>query len=184
MRKTDIRVIYTKKVIREALFDCLKRTGSIKDVTVKEVCQLANLNRTTFYKHYKDCFDVIDQLENEEIKEFREILGNSEDLFSREVAEKIIDLFDRYSDLTEAYANGSTGGRLKEKMIEVSHELFIDSWKAKYPRTKKKEVEMLFSSVSAVFFQLVITERDKYTMEESLGFLYRLISPLTEKKSK
>ena len=48
---TDARVRYTKMVLKEALFKCLKEK-SIKDITITEVCELAEVNRATFCKHY------------------------------------------------------------------------------------------------------------------------------------
>ena len=173
--KTDARVRYTKKVLRESLFQCLKKKGSLKAVTVKEVCELADLNRPTFYRHYKDCFDLVEQLENEEIQEFREIFENGEDTFSRNFAVGIVDLLNKYDDLIEAYADGSIDGNLKEKMVQAAYELCIGSWKEHLPKGKEQEIEMLFSAASASFFQLVITERGKRPVEETLAFMYKFL---------
>ena len=75
--KTDARVRYTKKVIRDSLFEILNHK-SINNVTVKEVCERAELNRATFYKHYRDCYDLINQLEEEQLEEFRELFRKNE----------------------------------------------------------------------------------------------------------
>ena len=173
--KTDARVRYTKKVLRESFFECLKKKGSIKDVTVKEVCELAELNRATFYRHYKDCFDLVEQLEDEEIREFRSILESIGDAFNRDFAVAIINLINKYDDLIEAYSSGNIDGNLKEKMVRVAHELCIESWKEHMPKGKEQEIEMLFSAASASFFQLVITEHGKRPIEEALAFMYKFV---------
>ena len=48
--KTDARVRYTKMRIREAFLQCLRKKP-VNKVTVKELCQLAVINRATFYTH-------------------------------------------------------------------------------------------------------------------------------------
>lgn len=59
---TDARVRYTKKVIRDAFLSLL-REKNVKQITVTELCQLAEINRATFYKHYRDAYDLLEQIE-------------------------------------------------------------------------------------------------------------------------
>lgn len=59
---TDARVRYTRKVIRDTLLSLL-REKSMKQITVTELCRLAEINRATFYKHYLDVYDLLEQIE-------------------------------------------------------------------------------------------------------------------------
>ena len=43
-------------------------------ITVKEVCALAQINRSTFYRQYKDCFDLMEQLEQRGLELLEELL--------------------------------------------------------------------------------------------------------------
>lgn len=67
----DARVRYTKMRIRESFFELLK-TQPLKKITVKHICELAEINRATFYKYYDDAFDLLYQLENEFIEQVKE----------------------------------------------------------------------------------------------------------------
>ena len=178
--KTDIRVRYTKSIIRESFFACLNKKGALKDVTVTEVCELAEINRTTFYKYYKDCFDLVEQIESELTQEFRCVFTNTGNAFSRDFAEAIVNLLNKYDKLIESYADRSIEGGLIEKLVSISHELCIDIWKEHLPKGKEKEIEMLFSMASSTFFQLVISEHGKYSNEEVLRFMYKLLGNVTE----
>ena len=60
--KENRKVKYTKMVIRESLFKLLK-TKQLNQITVKELCRLADINRGTFYSHYTDLFDLVEKLE-------------------------------------------------------------------------------------------------------------------------
>lgn len=63
----DARIRYTKMRIREALIQLLNQK-SVKRISVKEVCELAEINRATFYKHYMDIFDLLDKLKEEQVE--------------------------------------------------------------------------------------------------------------------
>lgn len=58
------KVRYTKQVIRESLFELLE-TQPLKKITVKRLSELADINRGTFYSHYADINDLVEQLEAE-----------------------------------------------------------------------------------------------------------------------
>ena len=62
--KGNRRVLYTQKVIRESLLELLKEKDIYK-VTVTDICKKADINRGTFYSHYKDAHDLLTSMENE-----------------------------------------------------------------------------------------------------------------------
>ncbi len=50
--KSDMRIILTKRLLREGLLRCLEKK-SIEKITIQELCDESGINRTTFYKHYQ-----------------------------------------------------------------------------------------------------------------------------------
>ncbi|MDO5134704.1 MAG: TetR/AcrR family transcriptional regulator [Eubacteriales bacterium] len=60
-KKTDRRTLYTRHVICEAF---LKRKASkdYNDITVAELCREAEISRGTFYLHYKNTGEVLDEV--------------------------------------------------------------------------------------------------------------------------
>ena len=65
----DRRVRKTRKQLRDCLILLLKEK-KIQDITVRELTEMADLNRGTFYLHYKDVFDLLEQTETELLTEF------------------------------------------------------------------------------------------------------------------
>ena len=53
MNPADNRVRITKMMIRNALLQLLKEK-TLQTITVRELCQVADINRGTFYTHYRD----------------------------------------------------------------------------------------------------------------------------------
>lgn len=66
--KTDARVRYTKMVIKNSFTKILAKKPLTK-VTVKEICELSEINRATFYKYYCDPYDLLDKIECEFLEE-------------------------------------------------------------------------------------------------------------------
>ena len=62
--KTDARIRYTKMKIKEAFFALLAQK-EFPLITVTELCNLAEINRGTFYKHYTDMTDLLRKTESE-----------------------------------------------------------------------------------------------------------------------
>ena len=68
-RKVDIRVIKTKRAIREAVLQLLSEKP-IDDISITELAQVAQINRKTFYNYYQNPHQILDELENELAEEF------------------------------------------------------------------------------------------------------------------
>ncbi|MFV0329672.1 MAG: TetR/AcrR family transcriptional regulator [Dysgonomonas sp.] len=64
MEKVDRRVKYTKDLLRDALVELLLDTH-ISKISVTKLCEVADVHRSTFYTHYKDQFDLLDQIQLE-----------------------------------------------------------------------------------------------------------------------
>lgn len=67
MNSFDARVRYTRMVIEQSFLELLKEKPVAK-VTVTELCEKAQINRATFYKHYLDIPDLLEKLEEFLIK--------------------------------------------------------------------------------------------------------------------
>ena len=56
----DPRVQRTRNLIVEALIELTVQKG-FASVTVEDIVKRAGINRATFYRHYQDKFDLLDQ---------------------------------------------------------------------------------------------------------------------------
>lgn len=66
-RKEDRRVKITKLLLKKSLIDLLYQKN-INKITIKELCEIADLNRSTFYAHYTDAYDLLDNIKDEYMK--------------------------------------------------------------------------------------------------------------------
>ena len=61
-KKEDRRVRRTKKLLSQGLIELMQHK-QVKDITVRELADLVDVNRGTFYLYYRDIFDMLERLE-------------------------------------------------------------------------------------------------------------------------
>lgn len=64
----DLRVVKTKKSIKDAFLE-LRKKKPLEKISVKELSELAMINKTTFYLHYQDIYALSEEMENEFVDE-------------------------------------------------------------------------------------------------------------------
>lgn len=75
----------------EGMPDSAVKGKKIQDITVRELTEMADLNRGTFYLHYKDVFDLLEQTEEELLTAFRQLLNR---LNSKNTDNELVPVFE------------------------------------------------------------------------------------------
>lgn len=85
-RKTDRRTIITKGIIKDALLELLKKIPYEK-ITVTALCKQSEITRATFYLHYNNIDDVLDELLDDALRltELDAIQPFSSSIFNRNI---------------------------------------------------------------------------------------------------
>lgn len=68
-RKPDRRVIKTKRAIRNAFAKALSEKN-IDKITIKDIAEMADINRKTFYNYYDGIYQLVDEIEDEVVTAF------------------------------------------------------------------------------------------------------------------
>lgn len=71
-KNRDIRVIRTQTALLEALEELIK-TKKLSNITITELCTAAKINRNTFYYHYNNIFEFLDEHKKLIIDDLNEI---------------------------------------------------------------------------------------------------------------
>lgn len=58
------RVKMTKMLLKQSLIELMKKK-SIHSISIKEICEGADINRSTFYRHYNTQYELYDDIINE-----------------------------------------------------------------------------------------------------------------------
>lgn len=77
----DRRILKTRSVIKESLTALMKEKPFDK-ITIKDITDKANINRATFYLHYMDKYDLLEQSQNDILNEIKEVLADAFKIFN------------------------------------------------------------------------------------------------------
>ena len=69
-KKEDRRIAMTKRLLKAALIELLKEQD-IYHISIRELCERADVNRTTFYKYYGSQFDLLTVPDQTRIQQFQ-----------------------------------------------------------------------------------------------------------------
>lgn len=106
-KKDNSRSRATDERIVRAMYEVLDKKKSIAKVTVREICELAGINRSTFYAHYVDVYDLLEKVEKTMERSMTEVF--LEQIYGGSKAEKCFEsMFEfilKYRQFYEIYLN-------------------------------------------------------------------------------
>lgn len=92
----DRRVRYTRTVLQQSLLELL-RERPIERITVKEICERADVNRSTFYVHYASPKELLDSIKVQLYDKIKEERVSGRDM--RSMIAGICEAFQKHRDL-------------------------------------------------------------------------------------
>lgn len=157
-KKIDRRKKYTQMVLKENFTNLLKQK-QISKITVKEVCELADINRSTFYAHYDDLYHLLEQIEEEMITEMIHYLSMLEEESTQDsvrIIEKIMDYIAENKDICEALLSENSHSSFEQKVRHVAHQFLTNSW-LNVPIENDNIVEYISSFIISGSIQMIKT---------------------------
>ncbi|MCR5653555.1 MAG: TetR/AcrR family transcriptional regulator [Ruminococcus sp.] len=174
----DLRVKRTLKSIKEAFYQ-LRKKKPIKRISVKELSELAMINKATFYLHYKDVYDLSDKLENElissvidSVKKYDLRQGKMEfRLFAENLSRELVAHSKEIGILFSGYDNNRFINHLEDKIkeyifmtypnipnnneINIILTLFIQGSYYAHIRNTSINPEILIATTTQIFMRLI-----------------------------
>lgn len=129
---SDKRVIRTKKAIKTALFKIME-DKDISSITISELSQQACVNRRTFYMHYRNITDILDEIESDLVDALSQLVKRFDTAdFKKSAYDLFIGLndlitveFDYYFHLVQVDMRGMLMSRLKS-VIKTSTDKLLE----------------------------------------------------------
>lgn len=132
----DLRLEKTERSIKNAFIE-LRSKKPLEKITVRELCELACINKSTFYSHYKDIYDLSDSMEAEVVRSITNSISHPEYIMEKP-AEFTKELFLAYlsqNSLTMILFSGSQRNHLADRIETSIKELVFQ----KYPEYRNDE---------------------------------------------
>lgn len=146
MNSFDARVRYTRMIIEQSFLELLSEKP-VSKITVTELCQKAQINRATFYKHYMDVPDLLEKLEENLFEQIRESFG-SEKIKLKEFLVKMIHYTKENQNRYMALGGDHGDPNLMAKTFMVCYESAYPLVEKNMPGMKESERQMLYHFLS------------------------------------
>lgn len=134
--REDRRVRKTRRQLSEALTGLL-REKKISEITVKELAQRADVNRGTFYSHYRDIYDMLERIENELLEELSAVMdayGTAELRGGlRPIMGDVFRFIRKNAGICAALLESRTDDRFFQRLRELIYTKCLKEWQGLYP---------------------------------------------------
>ena len=181
--KTDLRIVKTKKVLFDTLIK-LMRQKNFDKIKISDICDEALINRSTFYAHYEDKYelldDFIDDLKISLLKDLEDNVNNvTTKEYIMELLSILIDHIDEKRDIYSAILLNNRNGFLVDFLIDVIERESLERLKNNNDIMKSElPLDILVKFYAGGLINVcmsLLTRKEKYNKEELLGFIDKLI---------
>lgn len=117
----DARTRYTKMVITESFIKLLK-TKPFCQIKLREVCELAEIHRSTFYKYYRDIYDWREQMEDICLQSARDIINQCNCTDIKIILKKLLESMRKNIDFISVLFSVNWGNSLIERLAYIIYE--------------------------------------------------------------
>ena len=174
----DRRVRKTRRQLRECLISLLKEK-KVQDITVRELTDMADLNRGTFYLHYKDVFDLLEKTEAELQDEFNQLVlkHDAVDLKQRPavIFNEIYSLVYENADLIEILLGENGDLNFVNRLKKLIREKCLKDWMEVFRTGNPAVFDAFFSYIASGCVGLV-----QYWLQTGLKETPQQMAKLTE----
>ncbi len=180
MNKKDLRVIKTKNNLYNTLIELMKEK-QFEEIKVSDICNHALVNRSTFYAHYNDKYELLEEYIKELKESFTKELEKNKNISNTKeyYMEMIKILLDHVEDKKQIYSSIMINNRNSMTMDIIYDVLNQDITN----RLKNETIKEIPSDIMAKFYLGAIfnvgiewlNNSNKYTKEELLKYLNLLL---------
>ncbi len=128
----DLREKKTRRSITNAFLQ-LRRSKPLERITVKELAELAEVSKATFYLHYRDIYDLSDTLQEEVIQNILSSITKPQNMFLDETAFafEMFHGFHAQQSLVDILFAGTQASvlpmRIEKELLDFAHKLLPDA---------------------------------------------------------
>ena len=177
MKLTDKRVRHTRRSLRQSLIELMQRK-SVNQISVKEICDLAGINRNTFYAHYSTPRDILTEIENEYYAEMNRIQESA--IHSGDAAALILgimNMLQQNREISILLYGSNSDNRAYDEYYRSAYARIMLAWIESGTKVQADHLKWLFTFLSGAI-DAMIRNWVKDGMRESPEILARLAASM------
>lgn len=158
-RKEDRRVVKTKNALYEGLCVLLKEKD-IKEITVRELTDMVDLNRATFYLHFADIYALLEEINDVLVDELKELIENhfpiDFGLKGEVFFANLLEFIKQKEKYTVVLLSKNSSYILREKLNRVIQDVIMDYLRAAAKNIKAPDIEYICDFVVSGYMAMVV----------------------------
>ena len=167
----------SKKAIKEAFLHLIS-SKDISQIRVREIIELADISKGTFYAHYRDIYNVLEDIENENIERLVAfLLENSHESLIDDFTPFISELFAYIEENKDIYSNlfkSNIAPVFLNKLQKVFVDYMMNDTNMLLKLTSEKSARLYFSFIAVGTASLIhqhFTNPVQYELKELIDTL-------------
>lgn len=142
----DIRIIKTKKKLTSTILSLLE-SKPIKNITVLELCQKAQINRTTFYKYYKDVDDFIANIEESLLLDLEKNIENIHRNYLISYIGQTIETIKSHKEIYGKLLSKNGDKHFLRRILDLVHDQSISEWQRILKKASSEDLENIYKFI-------------------------------------
>lgn len=166
--KNNQRTRLSKMLFKNALMDLLKEKGSVAKISVRELCDRAELNRSTFYAHYQEPNDLLIEIEAELLdatEEHLKKIGAENDIGAHKYILSFLQYIRQNDKPFRALLIDSTDPEFRSRFMQQSIIQFVDNLRIELPKELEQYIfSYILNGNTGIIIQWI---RSDYAADEN-----------------
>lgn len=150
-QKQDRRIRRTQKLLKDSLIELMEEK-EFKNISVKDITERADLNRGTFYLHYSDTYHLLQDIEEEVLLSFQEMIDCYKHGFQRDtllpVLNPIIDYISENSAICKILFENNASTDFLNRFHSLIHKNGLEIIETMFPRAEDSIADCFFEFVT------------------------------------
>lgn len=149
-QKPNRRVQFTKTSLHRALVD-LAMEKPLHSITVKDLCARADINRSTFYLHYKDAHALIQEIENMILERIGRLINTEMPLNDPRIVTSLLEIKNspHIRAMMRALLSDQGDPQFLNRLQKVTYDSFSRKWEEQIPASHEKVKPLVYAFLAA-----------------------------------
>lgn len=194
-QKEDLSIVtekfeLTNQTIKKEFLSLLQ-TNKFYKITVNQICDVANISRITFYRHYSDKFELLEDINNDKINVLRNYIKQR--LHEKDISRVLLKMTEFLEkdaiDLKKLFKIKKIKNQscLEDKLKDLLQTEFSNYIAKKHPKTFVRDIPVtylseLYAANATIFIKYSLQGETNQKLVVSLNTMQTLILEFLEAK--
>lgn len=174
----DLRVEKTERAVRNAFLELRSKTP-VEKIKVRELCEKAMINKSTFYAHYNDIYDLSDTMETETVIDIIKGIPNPTSVLEQpvEFAQNLAIAFISQLTIINVLFGGSERNHLADKIEAAIKKIVCDTY-PEFANDIRRNLLLSYCIHGSYNIVMHHTELPMQTLVDEIREITTLLEPL------